>query len=100
MHNLGRGKTSMMQDPDLGLITYGIDARGLQWQQQNPNQRAAVPQQSTTFQHDLLDRMTVRIEPDPESHWVYDEQSERCYRVRQRQSNRRPHRQHGPPAAG
>jgi RHS repeat-associated protein len=77
--NLGR-KISM-QDPDLGLITYWIDPLGREYQEVNPNEKANNV--VTTFAHDMLDRMTQRIEPSLPlpgggtapgltSIWVYD----------------------------
>ena len=67
--NLGR-KVSL-QDPDLGLISYGIDPLGRQYSQVNPNEKAKG--QTTTFYHDLLDRLYLRSEPDLTSYWVYDQ---------------------------
>jgi YD repeat-containing protein len=74
--NLGR-KTDLF-DPDLGWIHYAIDPLGRQYQQVNPNERAANPTQATTFVHDLLDRLTQRSEPDLTSYWTYDQLSGAC----------------------
>jgi len=66
--NLGR-KISL-QDPDLGLTTYGIDPRGLQYMMRTANETAAG--QTSTFSYDGLDRLVQRTEPDLISNWVYD----------------------------
>jgi len=66
--NLGR-KTDL-DDPDLGLTHYDLDAVGRTWKQTSPKQRAAG--QSTRFEYDGLNRMTARVEMDLESHWIYD----------------------------
>jgi RHS repeat-associated protein len=65
------GRKTSLQDPDLGLITYGIDPRGLQYKQTNPIELATG--KVTTFAHDVLDRLVLRTEPDLVSYWVYDQ---------------------------
>ena len=65
------GRKTTLSDPDLGTITYGIDPRGLQWQQVSPNERLSG--QTSTFQYDVLDRLVLRSEPDLSSYWVFDQ---------------------------
>jgi RHS repeat-associated protein len=65
------GRKTDLRDPDLGWLHYDLDPRGLVWRQVNPKQRAAG--NFSVFQFDVLDRLTVRVESDLESHWVYDQ---------------------------
>lgn len=64
------GRKTDMNDPDLGLVHYDIDPLGRTWRQSTARQRAA--NQSTRFEHDAVNRVTGRYEPDLESHWVFD----------------------------
>ncbi len=64
------GRKTALQDPDLGLIDYTVDPLGRTRRQTSPNQRAGS--RFTDMDYDLLDRMTLRMEPDLESRWVYD----------------------------
>ncbi|AVR95244.1 NBR1-Ig-like domain-containing protein [Pseudoduganella armeniaca] len=66
------GRKVALRDPDLGFRQYWVDPLGRNWKTVSPVQRAAVPQQATTFEYDLLGRMTRRLEPDLDSHWEYD----------------------------
>ncbi|NVD69567.1 hypothetical protein HUX88_03220 [Duganella sp. BJB1802] len=61
-----------LADPDLGTIKYSVDPVGQVWKQVTPNQSKLG--QATTFNHDVLGRMTARYETDLESHWVFDQQ--------------------------
>ena len=67
------GNKSEMDDPALGVIQYFTDPFGRTWKQIGNNHR--IEQKATTFQYDLLGRMTARIEPDLKSYWVYDQQA-------------------------
>lgn len=64
------GRKIQLNDPDLGIISYGIDARGLQYNEVSPVERANG--QSTTMIYDDLDRLTQKNEPDLTSTWIYD----------------------------
>jgi len=64
------GHKIQLNDPDLGIIQYRVDPVGRTWKQISPNENAAG--QTTTFQFDMLDRMISRIEPDLNSHFIYD----------------------------
>jgi RHS repeat-associated protein len=64
------GRRTKLTDPDLGRIDYTVDAAGRTRRQVNPLQRAISS--SADMQYDSLDRMTARMEPDLESHWVFD----------------------------
>lgn len=64
------GRKTDLRDPNLGWIQYIVDPAGRTRRQISPVQRAKS--QSTDMTYDLLDRMTLRMEPDLESHWVYD----------------------------
>lgn len=60
------GRKKELNDPDLGKITYGVDAIGQVRTQTNASN------QVTTITYDSLGRMTDRVEPSLSSHWVYD----------------------------
>jgi RHS repeat-associated protein len=64
------GRKTQLKDPDLGQIDYVVDPLGRTRKQISPIQRAAS--KFTETDYDALDRMTLRMEPDLESHWVYD----------------------------
>lgn len=64
------GRRIALNDPDLGMIIYGVDPAGRTWSQESPNHRAKGKKAYTEF--DLLGRMVGRYEPDLESHWVFD----------------------------
>jgi RHS repeat-associated protein len=64
------GRKTDLRDPDLGWVHYDVDPLGRTWRQISANQRQV--NQSTSMDFDDLDRMTVRYEPDLESHWLYD----------------------------
>jgi RHS repeat-associated protein len=69
------GRKTDLKDPDLGWLQYSVDPPGRVWKQINPVQRknaAGWSKPYTSFTYDNLDRMTARLEPDLESHWVYD----------------------------
>jgi len=64
------GRKIQLKDPDLGQIDYVVDPLGRTRKQINPIQRAA--NKFTETDYDALDRMTLRMDLDLESHWVYD----------------------------
>ena len=69
------GRKTKLFDPDIGVIDYFVDPIGQVWKQISPVQRAkeaTTPGQFTTFEYDVLGRMTARFETDLESHWEFD----------------------------
>jgi len=64
------GRKTQLKDPDLGQTDYIVDPLGRTRKQISPLQRAAS--KFTETDYDVLDRMTLRMEPDLESHWAYD----------------------------
>ena len=66
--NLGR--KIKLTDPNLGIINYSVDPLGRTWKQISAVQ--AGKGQSSISRYDALDRLTDRIEPDLESHWVFN----------------------------
>ncbi len=64
------GHRTSMADPDLGLITYTVDPIGQVRQQQSPEQKKLG--KSTTMTYDGIGRMTARVGPDEDAHWVFD----------------------------
>ncbi|MDQ1813289.1 polymorphic toxin-type HINT domain-containing protein [Massilia sp. CCM 9210] len=64
------GRKIGLVDPDLGTMTYWVDPVGRMYRQQNPMQKQRG--QQTTLVHDMLDRMTQRLEPDLSSYWIFD----------------------------
>jgi RHS repeat-associated protein len=59
-----------LKDPDLGIITYAVDAIGQVRAQTSPIQNAANV--STVMTYDLLGRMTARVSTDMIAGWIYD----------------------------
>jgi RHS repeat-associated protein len=68
------GRKIALDDRDLGIIQYEVDALGQVWRQTTPNQRAkgAVGIYSTRMTYDELGRMTARVAQDHTAGWVYD----------------------------
>jgi RHS repeat-associated protein len=64
------GRRTQLKDSDLGQIDYTVDAAGRTRRQVNPVQRFRG--QSAEMQFDNLDRITARMEPELESHWLFD----------------------------
>jgi RHS repeat-associated protein len=65
---LGRKKT--LNDPNLGLWRYTLNAIGELKEQADPVRFALS--QKTSFSYDALGRLTQRAEPDATSTWTYD----------------------------
>ncbi|HTD06251.1 RHS repeat-associated core domain-containing protein [Undibacterium sp.] len=70
------GRKTQLQDPDLGIVRYTVNPRGLLIKQQSANDCAndCATGRATVFRYDMLDRMIARLEPNLESHWVFDQQ--------------------------
>ncbi|MES2130515.1 MAG: RHS repeat-associated core domain-containing protein [Pseudomonadota bacterium] len=64
------GHRKSLIDPDLGTILYSVDPLGRTWKQISRKQ--ALAGQFTTFEYDLLDRLTKRVETDLISVWMFD----------------------------
>lgn len=64
------GRKTQLKDPDLGIIYYSVDPLGRTWKSVNPVEQNNSG--ATKFEFDNLDRMTRRLEPELDSHWVYD----------------------------
>jgi RHS repeat-associated protein len=60
------GRKTQLDDPDLGVWTYKVNPLGQTYEQTD------AKLQKTTFTFDELGRMVDRVEPDQQSHWVYD----------------------------
>jgi RHS repeat-associated protein len=60
------GRKTSLADPDLGHWTYLVDPVGRTYRQTD------AKAQVTHYTHDALDRLRRRLEPDLDSHWVYD----------------------------
>ncbi|UMR29225.1 hypothetical protein MJ904_19335 [Massilia sp. MB5] len=67
------GRKILLDDRNTGQIEYGVDPLGRTWYSKSPMQ--AKSGQKTSFEFDVLDRMTGRYESDLESHWLYDSAS-------------------------
>jgi RHS repeat-associated protein len=63
------GRRIELRDPDLGVRRYSVDPIGQVYAEASPLHGAKG---KTSISHDMLGRMTVRKEPELESHWVYD----------------------------
>ncbi|KQU76022.1 MULTISPECIES: polymorphic toxin-type HINT domain-containing protein [unclassified Rhizobacter] len=60
------GRKTTLDDPNLGHWTYVVDPLG------QTRQQTDSKQQTTSFEFDVLGRMTRRLEPDLDSRWEYD----------------------------
>ncbi|MGG7607027.1 NBR1-Ig-like domain-containing protein [Massilia sp. BKSP1R2A-1] len=68
------GRRISLNDPDLGLQQYRVDPLGRTFETSSPEVRK-IGTKKVTMEFDALDRMTAKLEPDLESHWIYDKAS-------------------------